>query len=120
MYGSTDLAKMYDTTKQTMTIKMQDSRLKPYLIQEGQGFKLKCYPVSHVEHNPCIRSEFRPNVPIIRSDMTFILGISTTSGTGGHTSSSRDTSISRNFISVSLLLCVISKYLGAAIAEGSY
>jgi hypothetical protein len=40
MYGSTDLAKMYDTTKQTMTIKMQDSRLKPYLIQVGNGKKL--------------------------------------------------------------------------------
>jgi hypothetical protein len=51
-------------------------------------------------------------VPIMRSLMALSFGMSTTSGTGGHTNMSRATSTSKNFISDSLSLIEMSKYLG--------
>lgn len=55
------------------------------------------------------------NCPMISSDITFSFGISTISGTEGHISSSLHISMSKNFISVSPLLMVMSKYLGACL-----
>jgi hypothetical protein len=57
------------------------------------------------------------NYPRISSEITRTFGISTISGTGGQISSSLQISISKNFISVSPLLMVMSKCLGASLVK---